>query len=324
MFAEVVSTLLCQVKRRFPVAVVELYGTLDDSSAAGGMVALRERLAEQPVGLVLDATHLHIVGTTAVRALIDLAHQAARWPRTRIALCAAGSRVQGMVTQAGGPDGPDLYPSAEEAVAAALRRPVPPRQSVRLPPDRRAPATARALAAGACRQWGHDRYRDLVEVIVSELVTNAVTHARTTLELTVRLVDGALSLAVRDGDPRLLAEAGGGVAADGHGYGRGLLIVDAMADAWGCVPTGDGKVVWAYVGTANPTGDSPARGTGGDRSAGRGARNRRPDGHGSPPGTPPPRGPSAPGREPDGCVRAPEPLSAFGIAEDGPASPAGE
>jgi hypothetical protein len=31
-------------------------------------------------------------------------------------------------------------------------------------------------------------------------------------------------------------------------HGRGLLLLDAMADAWGSSATGDGKVVWANVG----------------------------------------------------------------------------
>jgi hypothetical protein len=31
-------------------------------------------------------------------------------------------------------------------------------------------------------------------------------------------------------------------------HGRGLLLLDAMADAWGSSPTADGKVVWANIG----------------------------------------------------------------------------
>jgi anti-sigma regulatory factor (Ser/Thr protein kinase) len=86
----------------------------------------------------------------------------------------------------------------------------------------------------------------LAAVIVSELVTNAVVHARTPLELTIRLSGADLFLSVRDGDPRLLANPGGGVD-ERSGYGRGLLIVDTMSDGWGCAPTGEGKVVWARL-----------------------------------------------------------------------------
>ncbi len=80
-----------------------------------------------------------------------------------------------------------------------------------------------------------------------------MVHARTELQVTVRLSGHTLSLAVRDGDPRLLHPAGAGAEGDGQGYGRGLLIVDSMADSWGCTPTADGKVTWATVDLPEPS-----------------------------------------------------------------------
>jgi len=121
------------------------------------------------------------------------------------------------------------------------------RDSVVLVPDRTAPEVARALVKEVCDEWGVRRLSRLAQLIVSELVTNGVVHARTELQVTVRLCGRTLSLAVRDGDPRLLHPAGGGAEADGQGYGRGLLIVDSMADSWGCTPTADGKVTWATL-----------------------------------------------------------------------------
>jgi anti-sigma regulatory factor (Ser/Thr protein kinase) len=293
-----VSTLLCRVKRRLPVAVVNLYGTFDESSAVGGLLSLRERLAEQPMALVVDATHLSVL-EPALSALLDLADDAARWPGARIAMCGAHPAVRSLLAQrwlppdpapagswsagepprsaepswtAGEPAGPagpprparalprpaspdlpadragiDLFDRIEDAVAVALKSPVPARHSVRLAPDRYAPEQARQLVAEACRHWRVPRLSQLARVVVSELVTNGVVHARTPMELTVRLTGSDLYLSVRDGDPRLLMDPGGGVAADGHGYGRGLLLVDSLADGWGCAPTGEGKVVWARL-----------------------------------------------------------------------------
>jgi hypothetical protein len=84
--------------------------------------------------------------------------------------------------------------------------------------------------------------------VVSELVTNAVVHARTDLLVTVARRARGLYLAVRDGQPERprLAPAGIGCP-DVHG--RGLFIVEHVASAWGTVPThdGTGKVVWASV-----------------------------------------------------------------------------
>jgi anti-anti-sigma regulatory factor len=260
--AEVVSTLLCRVKRRLPVAVVDLYGTLDSSSAVRGVVSLRERLADQPMALVLEVSHLSMAGGAAAGALLDLADDSANWPGARIALCGAGPGIRALLrdvdsrgageapasTDAALPGaGVDLFDRVEDAVQVALRMPVPPRCTVRLPPDRHAPEQARLTVGRSCTEWAVPRLSQLAQVIVSELVTNAVVHARTPMELTVRLVGDVLELAVRDGDPRLLVDPGGGVAADGHGYGRGLLIVDSMSDSWGCAPTGEGKVVWARL-----------------------------------------------------------------------------
>jgi hypothetical protein len=279
-----VSTLLCRVKRRLPVAVVDLYGTFDDSSAVSGVISLRERLAEQPMALVLEATHLSMSGDAAVSALLNLADDAAAWPGARLAVCGAGPGVRSLLQDAqrrrrrtagrSAPDGTgqrapapaqsttpggdaaaggaggagiELFDRVEDAVRKALLAPVPPRHTVRLPPDRKAPEQARITVDRSCAEWGVSRLSQLAQVIVSELVTNAVVHARTPMELTVRLVGKVLHLAVRDADPRLLVDAGGGVDADGHGYGRGLLIVDSMSDGWGCAPTGDGKVVWARL-----------------------------------------------------------------------------
>jgi hypothetical protein len=53
-------------------------------------------------------------------------------------------------------------------------------------------------------------------------------------------------ICVRDGsvrEPRLVAATGDG---DGAG-GRGLMLVEAFVNAWGCTPTRDGKVTWATV-----------------------------------------------------------------------------
>jgi hypothetical protein len=244
-----VSTLLCRVKRRLPVAVVNLYGTFDEASAVSGVLSLRERLAEQPMALVVDASHLNVVAP-ALPALLDLADDAARWPGARIAVCGAPPAVRSLLASAADPAptpaGIDLFDRIEDAGAVALKAPLPARQSARLAPDRYAPEQARRLVSHACEEWGIPRLSRLASVIVSELVTNGVVHARTPLELTVRLSGADLYLAVRDGDPRLLANPGGGVDED-SGYGRGLLIVDTMSDGWGCAPTGEGKVVWAHL-----------------------------------------------------------------------------
>jgi len=101
---------------------------------------------------------------------------------------------------------------------------------------------ARWAAREACMRWRIRSAADQAETVVSELVTNAIVHAGPPIGLVVALAAPVLHIAVRDASlrrPRLLT------ADDRRGYG--LLLVDALADRWGCDPTPDGKVVWAAI-----------------------------------------------------------------------------
>ena len=78
------------------------------------------------------------------------------------------------------------------------------------------------------------------ELLTSELATNSVRHAHTDFELAIHW-RGQVRIEVRDtgrGQPRLLSPS------VRESAGRGLLIVDVMADAWGVVPVEQGKIVW--------------------------------------------------------------------------------
>lgn len=243
------SVLVCRVEARFPVAVVTLYGTLDTTTVVEAMVTLRGCLAEQPVQLVLDAGHLRVSTAEAARPLTDLAGTARRWPGARIAVSAAPPDVREILAGLA-PEGElDFYPDAGQAMAAGRRIPVPPGEAVPLAPDRNAPARGRAAVARICDQWRLRRWSWLAQLLASELVTNAVVHARTPAVLLLRHPEGVLRVAVRDGDPRLVARPVDGTpdrdAADDPG--RGLLLLTTLADDWGCAPTGDGKVTWADV-----------------------------------------------------------------------------
>lgn len=85
-----------------------------------------------------------------------------------------------------------------------------------------------------------------VELMVSELASNCVVHARTGFEVCLLRAPGTLRVEVTDeglGDPRIHSPAH-----DGR-KGRGLMIVDALSDTWGVEhrPDGEGKTVWFAV-----------------------------------------------------------------------------
>jgi anti-sigma regulatory factor (Ser/Thr protein kinase) len=253
-------TMVCRIESRFPVAVAALYGTMDYSGAIETAVTLRGCLAEQPVQLVLDVTHLEVPNGSVLRPLAGLVTGAARWPGTRVAVTGAGLAVRTGFAELAGDRAIDFYPSADHAVAAGQRLPVPPRETVELPPTRDAPAASRELVARACHRWRLDRWSRLTQLLASELVTNAVVHAGTPISFTLRHLEGALQVVVRDRDPRLVEQPPRGPDRLPTGDpGRGLLLLSTLADDWGSAPTSDGKVTWATVTLArNGAGAAPA------------------------------------------------------------------
>ena len=81
-----------------------------------------------------------------------------------------------------------------------------------------------------------------VVLVVSELTTNAVIHAQTPFVVKVDVAADRVRVEVSDGNRQRTKGSDGALLAVG---GRGLLIVDRLASAWGVVPTSAGKIVFA-------------------------------------------------------------------------------
>ena len=105
---------------------------------------------------------------------------------------------------------------------------------------------ARDVTRTTLGRWGLGALCADVALVVSELVTNAVVHAGTTSELRVRLADGVLTVIVRDrggpGEPDAVAPAE--VHDQLQVHGRGLMLVEALADRWGSERDAVGTTVW--------------------------------------------------------------------------------
>ena len=113
-----------------------------------------------------------------------------------------------------------------------------------LPPKSTSPARARRFVGDTLAGWRVEGGDDVV-LIVSELVTNALLHART--QMTVRLDDerdGTIRLAVTDGSPQALQERHFSIDS---GTGRGLRLVGSLATEWGVEWHDGGKAVWCRV-----------------------------------------------------------------------------
>jgi anti-sigma regulatory factor (Ser/Thr protein kinase) len=84
------------------------------------------------------------------------------------------------------------------------------------------------------------RLIDTAMLLVSELATNAIVHAASTLKLRIDVGDD-IRVEVCDTDEA--PPVAGDAALEGES-GRGLAIVTTLADDWSWSPRGDGKVVW--------------------------------------------------------------------------------
>ncbi|MDQ1666332.1 MAG: phosphoserine phosphatase RsbU/P [Actinomycetota bacterium] len=112
-----------------------------------------------------------------------------------------------------------------------------------LPPEARASQRARAfLARELAGQLAGDALAT-AQLLVSELVTNSVVHAASAVEVQWDRDDAHITVRVRDADtgPLVPTDPSGSNLQEG---GRGLLLVDQLADAWGSEHHGGRKTVW--------------------------------------------------------------------------------
>ncbi|CAM5316143.1 ATP-binding protein [Streptomyces narbonensis] len=92
------------------------------------------------------------------------------------------------------------------------------------------------------RKWGGPGASDVAELLTSELVTNALVHTEHGAVVTATVVPEQLRVEVRDFVPGL--DRPHAPPADDGTHGRGLVLVQALADSWGVEEHGVGKVVW--------------------------------------------------------------------------------
>ncbi|MFR9796818.1 ATP-binding protein [Streptomyces sp. MS06] len=112
--------------------------------------------------------------------------------------------------------------------------------------DLKAVPEARRALRELLGQWGGPDRAATAELLTSELVTNALVHTDHEAVLTATVGPRSLRVEVRDlvaRRPRLHVPH-----ADDGTHGRGLFLVQSLADAWGVSPHGLGKTVWFELG----------------------------------------------------------------------------
>ncbi len=102
----------------------------------------------------------------------------------------------------------------------------------------------RAFVREVLQRWGEEGCLAEAEVIVTELASNAVVHARSPFRVSLVLTGAEIKIAVRDASTVLPENLHGHPDRDG---GRGISIVAALSDAWATKPEVDGKTIWATL-----------------------------------------------------------------------------
>jgi hypothetical protein len=210
--------------------------------------AIRLALAQGPRGVACDMTRVvEVSAPGALRRLASAGRHPRDWPGVPVAVTCLGRR-DGQTLRTNLLGGHLMVTaSLPPALSAILQAARPSGVTRRLAPHPTAPRAARDLVSRALVDWRLSQQIPDACLVVSELVTNAMIHAGTDIDVTLAEHRRSVRVAVRDHSRALPVEWHG--RSDEHG--RGLGIVAELASAWGVLPHSDGgKVVWAVFDAA--------------------------------------------------------------------------
>jgi anti-sigma regulatory factor (Ser/Thr protein kinase) len=208
---------------------------------------LMDVLVDEPRVVVCDLTELAPVGGVE-RVFLPVGHYLAHWTGTVVVVCAPDPAVRAEVADSACAASLLVHDSREAGLGEARAlAPDVRRAGTHLPPLPTASREARVFATRTLLDWQMPQVIRPVSLVVSELVTNSVVHARTALDLTLSRVGTRVRVAVRDhggGDPRARPPQDPAETLTG----RGLQLVHAFTRGWGVVPaSAGGKTVWAVL-----------------------------------------------------------------------------
>ena len=237
--------------RRLFVDGLRTYGHFDVvAEATDGRSALEAAAEWQPDLAVLDLA-MPVVGGLDV---IEDINQAA--PSTRIVVVSGfpGRGLEQLVVSRGAAGyvrkRPSIRAVVDDIVAAAgalemaeqILSAQSPAETRSFPHDPATPRAARRFMDEILERWACRPAVDTLHLVLSEVVSNAVVHARSAPEIAVRLLDGFIRVEVAD-DSSVLPQAR--EADESAISGRGIGIIESETARWGVEPRrGGGKVVW--------------------------------------------------------------------------------
>ena len=239
------AAMRIQQSSRQGSVVLALTGRLDLAAAPQVQRAILEQLAGQPPAIICDLCQVEAIDPLCAEVFTSIRHPAFGWPGTALVLSGTRPAVADLLVRHGVARRLAMYPSLDQALRYARDRPPRLRERLVLEPVPAAAGAGRAFVGEVCSHWGLQELAGSAALLASELITNAVVYAGTTLELRVELRGPHLHVAVKDQDPNLgrLLEA-----KDGTKRGLGLLIVERVAASWGVrQDRAGGKTVWSVL-----------------------------------------------------------------------------
>jgi anti-sigma regulatory factor (Ser/Thr protein kinase) len=231
--------------------LVRLIGPLTLATVPVTEKLIIKLLAEgRPV--LVDVSRLDVEWTAALEVFPTSLAAGGGWPTARIVLFGAAAHVGGVLRALRIDQRIPVEEDYEAAWVARDERPQQLRRRWELPMRLSSAAEARAGVREACADWGIRAAAATLELVVTELVSNAVQHAGSAPLVTLGLRGDEATVTVEDvfpGErprPQLTStdapECGG----------KGLLLVAALTRSWGVIDRVGGKAVWATVSTVDP------------------------------------------------------------------------
>lgn len=141
---------------------------------------------------------------------------------------------------------------------------------MQIPPVSTGIGEARRFTRNQMKIWGLAAIADNAILMISELVTNAILHGGEGAVLTLLANDLKIRAEVRDSSPAMPIVRSYSETAT---TGRGMVIVDALASAWGTYAVDGGKVVWFELATGALSVDGATNDQVGERAAPSSRRN---------------------------------------------------
>ncbi|MEU4426754.1 ATP-binding protein [Actinoplanes sp. NPDC024001] len=238
-------TVRCEVDGDGTTITVAVTGQLRLADAPRLRDRLLKCLAEQPEALLVDLSGLHVDQPLALAVLISVQRQATRWPGTPVLFCGPPPPTWTHLRTSAFSQLPLFVNLAAAREHLRDERRTLPSVCEDLLPVSGSSRHARDVVTDTCLRWDLPDLVAPASLIVTELVANVIDHAHTMMTLRLSLRTRHLNIAVQDGSGR---QPQTGPAAEPDGVsGRGLLLVDSVADSWGWLPCEDGKVVWASL-----------------------------------------------------------------------------